>query len=519
MPTVLKKLIWFFILLFAVSVAAQQMEVAWGVQIGSSGEDFMRDVISDSEGNCYVVGTTNGNLEGDPAGMDDGYIAKYDGDGHVLWQDQFGTAGSEKTTGVALDNALNAYVFGQTGSTLGDVHVGATDMFVRKYDKEGSVLWTKQIGTTKNDYSSHIKIDGNNQVFLVGRTTGDWDGENQGSNDAVAVKLDTEGNVQWVSQFGSSGSDEGHSISCNTTGEVFVVGQTTGDLGGENQGDLDGYLAKMSSDGEVQWIRQFGTTSRDHARCIALDDKGFIYIGGWTGGLIGEHNYGGGDAYLGYFDSEGQNIWYRQFGTYNNWDGAHGMTLVPDGSNDVLVGGCWNGPSCHGWLRRYNQSGDLIWDKEIYNSTSKSTCGQKVDIDSNGNCYQAGGTEDSLFGTAEGNNDGFLVKLSFSSNVVEPDQKLKTPKSFYLNQNYPNPFNPLTKIQFSIKRASQVCLIITNTSGQPIKTLVNEFKSVGTYSAVWDATDETGKPVSSGLYICQFVAEGMVENTKMVLIR
>ena len=503
----------------AISTMAQQMDVVWGIQMSSSGEDFMSDVVADAEGNSYIAGTTSGDLEGENIGRDDGYVAKYDMNGVLLWHEQFGTTRTDNAFSIAIDQDCNVYAYGQTSGSLGDSAYGRTDMFIRKYDTDGGVLWTKQIGTQGNDYASHIKIDHQNQVFAVGRTTGDWNGDNQGSSDVVVIKLDIEGEIQWVSQFGSSGADEGRFLAIGESDALFISGQTTGSMASENQGDQDGFLSKLDShSGEVKWIQQFGTNSRDHARCVAVDSQGYIYVGGWTGGKIGDRNYGGGDAYLGYFDPDGQNIWFRQFGTVGNWDGAHGMVLVSDGSNDVLIGGCWNGPSCHGWMRRYNQQGDLIWYKEIYNRANKSTCGQRVDIDVNGNCYLVGGTDDNLFGTAAGSNDGWAVKIASSTGVIE-SRYGENPGSFQLNQNYPNPFNPSTKIHYLLQQTSHVRLIISNMAGQVVKTLVDDIQLEGVHDAVWDARDDAGESVGSGIYFCQLTAGKTVKNIKMILMR
>ncbi|MDD3536174.1 MAG: choice-of-anchor J domain-containing protein [Candidatus Cloacimonetes bacterium] len=68
---------------------------------------------------------------------------------------------------------------------------------------------------------------------------------------------------------------------------------------------------------------------------------------------------------------------------------------------------------------------------------------------------------------------------------------------------YPNPFNPHTTIQYQLAAASKVKLKIYNLKGQMVKTLVQETKSAGSHSAVFDGRDNAGLPLPSGVYLVQ----------------
>jgi hypothetical protein len=90
----------------------------------------------------------------------------------------------------------------------------------------------------------------------------------------------------------------------------------------------------------------------------------------------------------------------------------------------------------------------------------------------------------------------------------------ETPGDFSLDQNYPNPFNPTTTIAFALPSDQAVSLKIYNTIGQEVATLVNEVKSAGRYSAVWDA-----KGLPSGVYFCRLQAGSVVDTKKMTLMK
>lgn len=99
------------------------------------------------------------------------------------------------------------------------------------------------------------------------------------------------------------------------------------------------------------------------------------------------------------------------------------------------------------------------------------------------------------------------------SNVVEVD--LSTPVNFDLAQNYPNPFNPSTTIRYSIANAVNVSLVIYNTLGEEVMTLVNnQFTEPGVYNVVFDASN-----LASGTYIYRLTAGDFVMTKKMVLTK
>jgi hypothetical protein len=325
------------------------------------------------------------------------------------------------------------------------------------------------------------------------------------------------GSPIWVTQFGTAQADQGTDLAVSSEGKIYVSGITSGGFDIANLGNTDAFVAKLDSNGVLEWVRQFGSNSQDEAKGVAFGAFGQVYVGGWTGGVMQDRQYGNGDAFLTCFDQDGNRSWTRQFGT-SNWDGAHGLAAFQDRSGDVLIGGCWNWPSCHGWMRRYTDQGDLVWEKLVYTDASKSTCGQPVFVDKTGQCYQVGGTDDALFTPSNGGQDAFLVKLSVTTGV-NGNTGRTTPRNFQLFQNRPNPFNPGTEIRYSLLKDSTVRLVIGAVSGESIVTLVDARQRAGTHTVRWDGNDETGMPVASGIYFCRLMSEYGTDIKKMILIR
>jgi predicted phage tail protein len=83
------------------------------------------------------------------------------------------------------------------------------------------------------------------------------------------------------------------------------------------------------------------------------------------------------------------------------------------------------------------------------------------------------------------------------------DGRQLIPDVLEIKQSYPNPFTSFTTIEYDVPSTQNVVLKIFNIRGQVVKTLVNEDKSPGYYSVVWDGTNDSGDAVSSGVYFCQ----------------
>lgn len=88
-----------------------------------------------------------------------------------------------------------------------------------------------------------------------------------------------------------------------------------------------------------------------------------------------------------------------------------------------------------------------------------------------------------------------------------------------LNGNYPNPFNPTTTIAFSLKEAGHAVLEIFNVKGESIKQLVSDQLAAGQHSVVWNGTDNSGKPVSSGIYFYKLSSKNFSATRKMILMK
>jgi len=118
------------------------------------------------------------------------------------------------------------------------------------------------------------------------------------------------------------------------------------------------------------------------------------------------------------------------------------------------------------------------------------------------------------------NDDWFIGSFDFLPLPlgVEGEDDL-LPVTYDVGANYPNPFNPTTTIDFQLPQRSDVVLVVYNTLGQKVRTLVNGTISAGTHSVIWDGNNEAGQGVASGIYLYRFETEDFQKIQKMILMK
>lgn len=116
--------------------------------------------------------------------------------------------------------------------------------------------------------------------------------------------------------------------------------------------------------------------------------------------------------------------------------------------------------------------------------------------------------------------------LKIAPTSVFENENLNLPQNFSLGQNFPNPFNPTTTIplrvkslEWGVERPVHTTLVIYNVLGQRIRSLVDENLNSGTYQVIWDAKNDRGEKVPSGVYFYRLTSGDVSEARKMVLLR
>ena len=381
-------------------------------QFGTSGSDGVNGLATDAAGNVYAAGVTNGALAGAGLGSFDAFVRKYAWTGELVWTQQFGTSALDYASAVAVGSDGSVYVAGYTSDGLDQPTLGLSDAFLRKYDANGAFVWSRQFGTTNNDYGYGVAVDGSGGVFIAGMTQGNLDGANLGGPDGFLRKYDASGNALWTRQYGTSAFEYPSGVAVDGAGNAYVAGATSGNLSGTNAGSQDGYVRKYSSTGAVLWTSQFGTTLMEMVRGPAADASGRVYaVGSTTGAFVGT-NLGTQDAFLRAYDASGAHQFTKQFGTTGS-DVAYGVTVA---AGDVYLAGvttgALDGTSTGGsdaFVRHYSNSGNLIWSDQYGTSSADTAIAAAPDASTN--VFIGGSTDGALVGTSAGGTDAYVFKL------------------------------------------------------------------------------------------------------------
>jgi len=397
-------------------------DIEWLRQFGgfAPGQfDFGRAV--DADGSVYIAGQARGALQGQTsAGGDDAFVQKYDADGNLLWTRQFGSSGFDQATGIAVD-ASGVYVAGIVAGALPDQVSagGSSDAFVRKYDADGSELWTRQFGTIGPDDARGIAADASG-VYVTGRVEGALPGQIfAGIRDSYLRKYDADGNEIWTRQFNTGNLEQATSVAVHALG-VYVAGTTdflTGDV----------FLRKYDVSGNLSWTRQFGTSQHDVVNSIAVDASG-VYLAGSTGGILpgqtGQQFQA--DSFVRKYDAAGAELWTRQFSAVTN------SSLVSDAAQGVAVdasgvyvagsaGGTLPGQTSAGgvdsYLRKYDASGTEMWTRQFGVAGVGADQASGVAVDNSG-VYLVGVTQGALPGQTITVTNTYLRKYDTSGSEV-----------------------------------------------------------------------------------------------------
>ncbi len=229
--------------------------------------------------------------------------------------------------------------------------------------------------------------------------------------------------------MGSSYFDEAEAITVDGSGNVYVVGWCAATWGSTgvpfSSGEWGAFVAKLNSNGELQWHRFMTPDGGQVGLAVAVDANGHVYVGGW-GGLVWEtppSEFAGG-SFVAKLDSSGVEMWHA----FLSETGPYGLqALAVDVSGNVYAAGrseaTWGDPinpygggMPDGFVAKLNNIGGLEWN--TFMGSSGPVLPEAMALDGSGNVYVAG-VSGATWGTplnpyGGGASDAFVVKLDSS---------------------------------------------------------------------------------------------------------
>ena len=364
----------------------------WVRHFGGGTWNDGQGIAVDSHGDVIVVGDYKGidvNFN-DAGGADlhssegsyDILITKYYSDGSYGWSRTFGSTGNDKGFKVVLDDADNIYITGYFQNTVNfdasggtDSHVsnGDMDIFITKYNANGSYGWTRTIGGTGTDAGYSIAFGKDDTLCMTGTFSGSnvsFNGadsaaiySSNGQTDVFVTCYKTDGSYVRTYAFGGTGSDSGQSVTIDNEGAVYVVGDFSGtdidfNPGGETSlhsaiGSTDSYISKFLSDGTYGWTRHFGGASADKVSDVSAVGSALYMTGYFSGTDTNFDNSGGTDLHTAQGLIDPYVVKYRTDSSYAwgvSFGGGsidYGRILSMDATGNLYVGGEFQGTNAN----------------------------------------------------------------------------------------------------------------------------------------------------------------------------
>lgn len=303
-------------------------EPSWARQLGSGDDDFAEAIAVGPEGRIAVVGQTDGELAGPSAGRTDGFLVVLDGQGATLWERTLGTPADDVASGVAFASDGSLIVAGWTGGDLAGPTAGGEDAFLVAFDAGGAERWGRQFGTPEDDRLRDVAIGDAGDIAVAGQTRGSLDGAPGGGWDAFVRRHGDDGAPVGTSQFGGELDDYAYAVAFAPDGGLVTAG--AGPSGEDDRGAEPAFVRSFDASGSERWSYAFGPTRRDmrYGLAVAADGGAFV-VGGTEGDVAGEVR-GVADAFLIALDPSGELRWASQFGS-DAFDGAHGVVTTGGG--------------------------------------------------------------------------------------------------------------------------------------------------------------------------------------------
>ena len=282
----------------------------WSRTLGGVGVDQGRKVVQAPDGGFVIAGFTNSTGNGGY----DGYVAKIDVDGNLLWEHTYGAEGWDLLYSISNSPDGGFIAAGQTFSS----GAGGGDAWAVKLNGEGIMQWEGTYGDTQEDFARSVITTADGGYMLAGATT------MAGNQNAWLVKLDAMGNATWDTQVGGDSLDFANSVVQTSDGGYAAVGTT------ESYSTYTEALHfKVDALGSQQWLKNWGqVNNQESLDLVELNDGRFLSVG-----YVNTAGSGGKDMFILFTSSDGDFLAGISNGGDNGAGDEYGTSLaiVPDG--------------------------------------------------------------------------------------------------------------------------------------------------------------------------------------------
>eukprot|EP00353_Schmidingerella_taraikaensis_P002266 CAMPEP_0185597792 /NCGR_PEP_ID=MMETSP0434-20130131/81588_1 /TAXON_ID=626734 ORGANISM="Favella taraikaensis, Strain Fe Narragansett Bay" /NCGR_SAMPLE_ID=MMETSP0434 /ASSEMBLY_ACC=CAM_ASM_000379 /LENGTH=493 /DNA_ID=CAMNT_0028226607 /DNA_START=39 /DNA_END=1520 /DNA_ORIENTATION=+ len=446
-------------------VTGQDTRIIWQKSIGGVGYDRVNDIITDSQGDAYVLSTVQ------VSNNHEIQVSKISDAGDFLWTQTIGGERDDRGRQLLIDANGDLLILGETNSQdiLGAATHGSIDLVVIRMTLSGSVLNIMTYGGSKFEEAASIlqKPDGN---YIVTGTTLSQDGDvltNAGQADIWLFEIDAAGSVLWSETHG--GFDDEYAVNSKllADGSVITAASSSTYQGeySDNHGDVDVALYHTNASGELIWKELYGGFQADFPADIEILSNGHFLVGANTFSSNADipFNAGGQDVLLMEMDQNGDLLWAKTYGSFGNERIAE---IEPKGEGFVLFGSSnsasmnaavGNGSQDY-WMYEINEDKEVV--HEYLFGASGFDEGVTFTLVNDGSVIMGGesNSNDGVIGTNMGKNDGWLLRVDS-----------KTDENLAEASVHPNPSRGIVYVN---ELQDGAVLSLTNMQGAPISNAV-----------------------------------------------
>ena len=298
-------------------LSAQLPDLIWNMSYGGTAYDRGSSVVP--LGNNFVVLGNSNSIDGDlefNEGFDDFFLVKINSSNELVFSKTYGGSNIENGNCITKAYGGGLTLGGSSYSNDGVIpgNYGSMDAILLKTDSLGNLDWIHHFGGSDADeINSVIKTPDSGYIFTGRSFSTDFDitdhlGTSEYS-DVIVGKTDSLGNLMWLKSYGSSFSD-GASEIIRTKDSCYII------CGYRNFDFADYYILKITSDGTIVWEKTYGGSEFDQANSIYELNSGNIIVCGEANSndedITSAH--GGSDNWVIYLNPEGELIWQRAYG-------------------------------------------------------------------------------------------------------------------------------------------------------------------------------------------------------------
>ncbi len=229
-------------------------EKEWSQFFGGTFTDTPYDVVETSDNSFIIVGSSDSDDVDikNNNGTYDFWVVKLSNTGDLIWEKSFGGSEIDEAWGIVATNDGNFIIVGDTRSNDKDVTInkGAADLFVLKITPNGDVVWRKSFGGSSFDTARSISKT-SDDGFLISGSSRSSNGDilkNNGQNDALVLKLTTNGDLEWQTTVGGANVDLAFDVVQLNDNSIVAVGESSSadqDVS-ENKGFTDLLIFKIN---------------------------------------------------------------------------------------------------------------------------------------------------------------------------------------------------------------------------------------------------------------------------------